>query len=251
MRRLFRLAILAILFAGCSSAAQKPDEKVVVFAAASTRHALEDLAATFQREAAITVQVVPGPSSSLAKQIELGGHADLFLSADQASAERVSAQGLVEKRRNLLTNRLVLIVPADSPLKIADLPGLLTEKVHRIAIAEPKVPAGEYARESLRKLDLLTKLEGKFVGGVDVTATLQLVALGEADAGFVYRTDTLGNSKVRIEFEVDPQLHRPIEYPLLLLKSAAAKPAAGRFYDYLGSSTAWDVFRRLGFGIAP
>jgi len=240
----------AVFVAGCAKPPAPPTPGVTIFAAASTKEAVEELAKSFQRTRGIAVTVIPGPSSGLARQIDLGADADLFLSADQASADFLARRGLVAHRRNLLTNRLVVVVPADSALKITELADLATPSVQRLAVAEAKVPAGEYARDALGKTGVLERVASRFIGGVDVRQTLLFVARGEAEAGFVYFTDTIGNSRVRVAYEVPADLHRPIEYPLVVLRQGAKKPVAVEFDEYLASPAAAEVFRAAKFGLA-
>ena len=242
----------ACVLPGCSPQGGSParqTEAVTVYAAASTKEAIEQVARDFQGEHGTPVEVSLGPSSGLAKQIEQGAAADLFLSADQASADYLDDKHLVGQRRNFLTNRLVVVVPTASDVGIKELRDLADPRIRRLALAEPKVPAGEYARQSLRKAGVWDKVEGRVVGGIDVRATLQFVARGEAEAGLVYRTDALGQTKVRVAVEVDPGLHNPIRYPLVLLRRESMKQAARRFYDYLGSEKSAAVFDRAGFGV--
>jgi molybdate transport system substrate-binding protein len=222
---------------------------VTVFAAASTKEAIEQVARDFQGEHGIPVEVSLGPSSGLAKQIEQGASADLFLSADQASADYLAAKQHVSERRNLLTNRLVVVVPTASDVGVKALPDLADPRIRRLALAEPKVPAGEYARQALRKAGVWDQVESRVVGGIDVRATLQFVARGEAEAGLVYHTDALDRTRVRVAVKVDPGLHDPIRYPLVLLRHEPMKEAARHFYDYLGSEKAAAVFARAGFGV--
>jgi molybdate transport system substrate-binding protein len=252
---LFQILCFAVgILAGCAKpptqAIAPPTTGVTIFAAASTKDAVEELANGFQRKRQIVVTVIPGPSSGLARQIDLGADADLFLSADQASADFLATRGLVARRRNLLTNRLVVIVPADSELKISGLADLVVPAVKRLAVAEAKVPAGEYARDALRKAGVLERVASRFIGGVDVRQTLLFVARGAAEAGFVYLTDTIGNSRVRVAYEVPADLHRPIEYPLVVLQQGANKSAAVEFGEYLASPSAAEVFRAAKFGLA-
>jgi molybdate transport system substrate-binding protein len=222
---------------------------VSVFAAASTKEAVEQLARSFKDETGIPVEVTLGPSSGLAKQIEQGATADIFLSADQASADYLAGKQLVAERRDLLTNRVVVVVPADSDQGIKELRDLAEPRIKRLALAEAKVPAGEYARQALRKAGIWDRVEGRVVGGIDVRATLQFVVRGEAEAGFVYKTDALGESRVRVALEVDPALHDPIRYPLVLIRRDPIGEAARRLYAYLGSEKAAGVFERAGFGV--
>jgi molybdate transport system substrate-binding protein len=222
---------------------------VVVYAAASTKEAVEQAAKDFQTETGIPVEVSVGPSSGLAKQIEQSASADLFLSADQASADYLAAQQLVSERRNLLTNRLVVVVPTNSEIGVKELRDLAEPRIKRLAVAEPKVPAGEYARQALKKTGVWETVEPRVVGGIDVRATLLFVARGEAEAGLVYATDALGESRVRVAVQVDPKLHDPIRYPLILLRREPMKEGARRLYDYLGSEKSVGVFERAGFGV--
>jgi molybdate transport system substrate-binding protein len=251
MQTKFSAAVLSVLLlAGCGgreSATPPASLKATAFVAASTKAAIDEIAQKFKSETGIAVEVVSGPSSGLAKQIEQGGAADVFLSADQASFEYLSEKQLTGPHRKLLANRLVVITPADSTLEIKSLQDLASAAVKRLALGEPKVPVGEYARQALEKAGVLDGLKEKTVGGIDVKATLQFVARGEAEAGIVYWTDTLGNSKVRVAYEIPLNLHQPIEYPLVLLKRAAENDAARSFYAYLGSAQAAEVFKQKGF----
>jgi molybdate transport system substrate-binding protein len=256
----FGLFILLSFMAGCSG--PKP-ESISVFAAASTREVMEQLAADFQNETGIAVILNFGPSSGLARQIEQGANADLFLSADESWADYLVEKGLVAERRDLLTNKLVVIVPSSpSPLggegsgvrgqiTIQTLADLTKPEIHRLALAGKAVPAGMYARKALQSAGLWDQLKDRVVEGSDVRAALAYVTRGEAEAGMVYATDAAGNSKVRIALEVNPKLHDPIRYPLALIKQEPAHPAARPFYDYLSSAHAIEIFSQAGFGMAP
>ena len=136
-----------------SGGSECSSQTVVVFAAASTKEAVEQAGRDFQKETGIPVEVSLGPSSGLAKQIEQGADADLFLSADEATADYLAQKQLIAQRRDLLTNRLVVVVPADSDITIKVLRDIADPRIRRLALAEPKVPAGEYARQTLRKAD--------------------------------------------------------------------------------------------------
>ena len=250
-RLLAGLSVVVLLICGCGKAPDAGKDQLLFCVAASTKDVAEQLAGDFRKAHRVEVEVMPGPSSGLARQIVETGKADLFLSADEASADVLAGKDLVSQRKNLLTNKLAVIVPADSKLDISELSDLDSPEVKRIAMAEPKVPAGEYARDALRKTELLASIEPKIVGAIDVRATLQFVAHGEADAGFVYITDTIGNSKVRVAFEVDAKLHRPIVYPLVLVKHPAINEAARKFYDELSSPASAKIFEAAGFGVSP
>jgi molybdate transport system substrate-binding protein len=225
-------------------------EQVTIFATASTKAVVDRVAEQFTDKAGIEVEVVPGPSNGLARQIAAGADAHLFLSADHSSADYLERETLVDERRNLLTNGLAVVAPADSPLKLTRLQDLADARIRRLAIAASKVPAGEYARAALKGAGVLEQVQEKFVEGVDVRATLQFVTRGEVEAGIVYRTDVIGSTKVRLAFEVNPALHPPIEYPLVLVRREKASAAARKLYDYLFSEKAAQAFRDAQFGIA-
>ncbi len=237
--------LLLFLLAGCSGRTSS-SSPVVVFAAASTGDVLNELAGRFEKETGTRVEISPGPSSGLARQVLEGAPVHLFLSADQASAEALAARNLIDKRRVLLRNRLVVIVPADSGLQIKSLADLADPRVKKLALAEEKVPAGEYARQALRKADVWDRVKDRVLGGTDVRVTRQLVEQG-ADAGLVYATDARGDPRLRVAYEVPEDLHQPIEYPLVLLRPANA--AAVAFYNYLGTEEAAAAFRKAGFQV--
>jgi len=240
---------LALLFAQAVPVqGSDGDAALKLYVAASTKEAVDAIAQQFQRETGLSVEVTPGASSKLAKQIVEGAPADLFLSADQATADYLGEKQLIAKRRNLLGNRLVVVVPADSRVEIKSLNDLAREEVKQIALALEKVPAGEYAREALRQASVWEQVEDKIVGGEDVRAALAFVEQG-ASAGIVYLTDTIGNSRVRVAFRIDPRLHRPIEYPLVLIKRDPMRPGSVKLYEYLGTESATAEFRKAKFEI--
>lgn len=241
---------LILLVAAPGSSEAGTQDPVRLYVAASTREVVEAIATRFQSETGVAVEVSPGPSSKLAKQIAEGATADLFLSADQANADYLGDKQLVAERRNLVGNRLVVVVPADSPLKLEKLDDLARDDVKEIALALEKVPAGEYAREALRQVGVWERVQAKVIGGEDVRATLAFVERG-ASAGIVYVTDTIGSSGVRVAVEIDPTLHRPIEYPLIVIKREPVKPRALELYEYLGSAPAAELFRGASFAVLP
>lgn len=217
-----------------------------LYVAASTKEAVSAVVRRFEAKTGFSVEVSPGSSSKLAKQIVEGAPADLFLSADEANVDYLGEKKLIARRRTLLRNRMVVVVPADSPTEIKRLADLGDDQLRQVALAIEKVPAGEYARQALRSAGVWQQVEPKLIGGEDVRATLAFVERGAA-AGIVYRTDTMGNSRVRIALEIDPNLHRPIEYPLVLTKRAIGKPQALQLYEYLGSAEAAAEFRMANF----
>jgi molybdate transport system substrate-binding protein len=241
------LLVLTLLIAAASFAGEGGGA-VKIYVAASTKDAVDDIVRAFTAATGLEVEVSPGSSTKLAKQILEGAPADLFLSADQANAGELEKKGLVSKRRNLLGNRLVVVVPSGSATSVRALGDLANPEVRQLALALDPVPAGAYAREALRKAGVWERVESKVIGGEDVRATLAFVEQG-ADAGIVYVTDAMASSKVRVAFEIDSGLHRPIEYPLVLTTNGAKREGALRLYEHLSSEEAAEVFRKARFQV--
>ncbi len=223
--------------------------ELTISAAASTRDVLEPLAAEFSREHAVKVKVNAGPSSGLATQILQGAPADLFLSANRDWANRVDKEGHAQARTDFLTNALVLVVPKGNRAEVHAPKDLLSDKVQRVALAGETVPAGQYADQALKKLELFDSLieSKKIVRGQDVRTTLSHVDRGEADAGIVYSTDLAAAPNVEEVFRFDPASHDEIVYVLVLLKGGAAKPDAKAFFEFLQSPAAAPAFEKAGF----
>lgn len=255
------VAFLALFLASCSvNLAAEPrapkGRQALLSAATSTKDLLESLAEQFAKQSQHSIKVNPGSSNSLAGQIIAGAPADLFLSASQEWAEKVREAKLCSQQVNLLTNKLVLIVPKGNPAGVKEPNDLVKSSVKKIALAGEKVPAGKYADQSLIKLGLLDSLikEKKIVRGQDVRNALAFVELGEAEAGIVYSTDLLAAKKVTQVHAFDPALHDEIVYVLLLLKHGEDNAAAREFFDFLKSKEADGTIKKFGFerlGAAP
>jgi molybdate transport system substrate-binding protein len=244
-RSLLAFAILLGL-AGCS--APKPPG-VTVFAAISTKDALEPIGRDFEAQTGTTVTCSFAASSTLARQIEQGAGADLFLSADERWADYLADKGLAAERRDLLANRLVVVTPAERPLQLHRLVDLAGADVKHLALALDPVPAGHYAREALAKAGIWEQVKDRVHESGDVRATLAVVARGEAEAGLVYATDVAATDKVRVALEVPESLHTPIRYPVVLIRRTGGSTSARAFYDFLDSETAQQHFRKAGFQI--
>jgi molybdate transport system substrate-binding protein len=224
---------------------------VLCLVAASTGDAVEEVAAAFTAETGQPVKVNPDDSSKLAQQIVNGAPAHLFLSANQKWADHVREQGHAEEVRALLGNSLVLVVPKGNPGAVRRPEDLAGTSVKRVGVAGPTVPAGIYARQALTRLGLWDDLEkrNKLATGENVRVTLAYVERGEVEAGVVYATDARVTEAVETVYEFDPSLHDSIVYPLVLLREGAGNEGARRFYDYLRSGRAAEVFRRHGFRV--
>ncbi|MBZ4332467.1 molybdate ABC transporter substrate-binding protein [Corallococcus sp. AS-1-12] len=237
----------ALLLAWVSVSAARAEE-VLVFAAASTTDALQVLAPAFQQASGHRVRFAFGASSDLARQVVAGAPADAFLSADEAKLDVVDRAGLVQagSRVDLLSNRLVVVVPVKSAVKVAgpaDLKGL-----KRVVLAEPAaVPAGVYAKAWLTKAGVWAEVAPRVVPAVDVRAALAAVESGRADAGVVYATDAAQSKKVRVVFTV-PEGDAPrIVYPAAALTQGKAPEGGLAFVRFLQTEEARKEFRRLGF----
>ena len=232
-------------------------EDVTLFAAASATGAVEEVAAHYRAAGGGRVRLVFAASSTLAKQIAQGAPADLFLSANIGWMDYLAEKGAIEpaSRRPLLANRLVLVVPADSPdTAVLDgsplssplpLPRILGERP--LAIGDPAhVPAGIYAAAALEALGLWAEVAGRTVRTSDVRAALALVDRGEAAAGIVYATDARLSTRVRIAAVLPADSHPPILYPLAVV-AGHRRPAVERFYVFLSGPEASAVFVAHGF----
>ena len=228
--------------------------EITVFAAASLSDALGELAATYRQATGDTVRLNLGASSTLARQIREGAPADLFFPADEAKMDELARAGLIDAatRRSLLSNVLVVVVATDSPLHLASARDLAAAGVRRLAVAEPEtVPAGIYAREYLEKAGLWETLAPKIVPAENVRAVLATVASGDADAGFVYRTDALASQTVRVAWVVPRDDGPRISYPLAVVGGAKNPGGARRLLAWLASPAARPVFAKYGFIVDP
>ena len=227
--------------------------EVLVFAAASTTEALNEAAEAFARNGEGRVRGVFAGSSILAKQIENGAPADLYLSANPAWMDYLEARGhiVAATRRDLLANRLVVIVREDSASKFLDLNVDLIAALGegRLALGDPDhVPAGIYARQALEAMGSWSELETRLVRATDVRIALHLVARGEAPLGIVYASDAKSIDGVRVVGEIATGLHAPIRYAIALVAGRNNK-SARRFIEFLKTPEMEELFHRHGFGL--
>ncbi len=225
-------------------------DKVTIFAAASLTNAISDIATQYEKEQAVQIQTSFASSSTLAKQIEKGAPADIFISADTKWMNYLQDKALlkVDSRVNLLGNQLVLIAPKNRAFKVDmvkdfDIASAFSGKLCTGQI--DSVPAGIYAKQSLMSLNWWDAIKMRIVGTQDVRAALIFVERGECDAGIVYATDAKVSNKVEVLSTFPETSHESIVYPLALVKTANA--AATSFYDYLKSEKAKVIFRQYGF----
>jgi molybdate transport system substrate-binding protein len=224
--------------------------EVTVFAAASLTDSLKEIAAAYDNQSGEKVNFNFGASSLLARQIEEGAPADIFFSADEAKMDGLEAKGLIvkETRKSRLSNSLVIVVASEKGAAIEMPKDLATDKVKRLALAEPRtVPAGIYAKEYLQNQKLWPEVEAKVVPTENVRAALSAVEAGNAEAGIVYKTDAAMSKKVRIAYDVPASDSPAISYPMAVVSEAKELEAAKRFLKHLNSDEAGRVFEKFGF----
>src|SRR4029077_15870442 len=227
--------------------------ELTVHAAASLTDAMKEIGAAYEKQSGDKLQFNFGASSTLARQIEEGAPADLFLSADEAKMDMLEKKGLLlpGTRRSLLSNSLVIIVPIDARAMPKSAADLTTPELKKIALAEPQtVPVGIYAREYLQKIGLWDLVKGKVVPTENVRGSLAAVESGNVNAGIVYKTDAMISKKVKIAVEISAGEGPKISYPVAVIKSSKEPERAKRFAEYLAGSEARTAFERFGFVIA-
>jgi molybdate transport system substrate-binding protein len=246
------LLSLVILYGSAHSPALAEDKTLTVFAAASMKNALDDIDAAFAAKTGVKVNASYAASSTLAKQIEQGAPADIFVSADTDWMDyTVGKKAINESTRvNLLGNSIVLIAPKDSKIDhVTIAQGFDLAKLAgdgKIATGDVKsVPVGKYAKAALEKLGAWSAAEPKFAMAESVRAALTLVARGEAVLGIVYSTDAKVEPGVKIVGTFPADSHPPIIYPVAA--TSTAKPEANAYLDYLRSSAAKGVLEKCGF----
>jgi molybdate transport system substrate-binding protein len=251
-RRTWLGIVAAIAMAPTGAWAQ---DGMVVFAAASLKNALDEIATAWSKETGKPMpRISYAASSALAKQIEQGAPAQMFISADLDWMDYLAKKNLIrsDTRLNLLGNRIVLVAARDTvkPVDIKqgfDLAGLLGDG--KLAMGEPKsVPAGKYAMAALEKLGIWKSVEAKVAGAESVRAALALVSRGEAPYGIVYQTDAAADKGVAIAGTFPEDSHPPIIYPVAILADSK-NPDAAAYLDFLKSDKAAPFFTAQGFTI--
>lgn len=248
MRSLF----FAGLFLGVGAAPlfAQPQSSITVSAAASTKDVLTQLARDFRPSAPdAKVNFNFGSSGTLRAQIEAGAPVDVFIAADDANMNALQNAGAIlpKTRVVLARNRLVLVVPSDSKLRIRSFRDLQRSDISRVAIGAPTVPAGTRAQEVFEHLGFWPKLRAKAVRGKDVREVLAQVEEGNVEAGVVYASDAATTKRVRVVATAPDSLHKPIRYPAAVLKTSRNPALSGRFLAFLASKKARATWKAAGF----
>jgi molybdate transport system substrate-binding protein len=227
-------------------------EPVTVFAAASLTDALKEIGKAYEAAGHGKIVASFASSSDLARQIERGAPADLFISADELWADYLDQHGLIDKasRITLVKNDLVLVASAASTVELTVAPHFALAaalKGDRLAMGDPDhVPAGIYGKVALQNLGVWDELESKIARAASVRAALLFVERGECPFGIVYLTDALADPKVKIVGRFPANTHPPIRYPAALV-AGRKSPEGVAFLHYLQTPAAAAVFRRFGF----
>jgi molybdate transport system substrate-binding protein len=249
MIRFAKIACLFVLFGLFGVSAIRADE-IEVFAAASLTDALKEIGADYEKASGDKVLFNFAASSTLALQIKAGAPADIFFSADEAKMDDLTKHDLIvaDSRKDLLSNTLVIVVPADSTAAITSAKDLANASFAKIALGETKtVPAGIYAKEYLTKIGIWDQIAPRVIPTESVRAALAAVETGNVDAGIVYKTDALHSKKVKTAFEI-PQAEGPaITYPVALVAGSKHADAAKKFLAFLEQPDALKIFEKYGF----
>ncbi len=253
---LMALTFITSLTAGCSSnqpaqPTAQPKIELNISAAVSLKDALEEIQKNYEaKNPAIKLIYNLGASGALQKQIEQGAPADIFMSAAAQQMNDLEAENLVNKatRKNLVENKLVIIVPKASTIAITSYEDLTKDEVQKISLGETaSVPAGQYAQEVLKKLGIWDKVKDKAVLAKDVRTVLTYVETGNVEAGIVYKTDALSSDKVKVVATAPEGSHQPIVYPVAVLSGTKQQQAAEDFLTYLSTPESKAIFEKYGF----
>jgi molybdate transport system substrate-binding protein len=257
MTRRFWIGLLvgaAVAATGPMDPARAQGKDTLVFAAASLKNALDEIAGQWQRQTGKKVTISYGASNNLIKQIEQGAPADIFFSADTDWMDYGQQKNLIkpETRTNLLGNRIVLVAPKDSTVNLTIQPGFdlaAALKGGRLAMASvDAVPAGKYGKAALEKLGAWNGVKDKIAQAETVRAALVFVARGEAPLGIVYQTDAASEPAVKIVGAFPDDTHPPIIYPLAATKDST-NPDALAFLNFIRSPAARPAFEKQGFTV--
>jgi len=256
MRKLFSIVLIALLYATVSAGCSKKQEPVMlnVFAAASLTESLNEITALYKtKNPAVTLSFNYDSSGKLQTQIENGAEADIFISAAVKQMNTLADGGFVDTatKKDLLLNRVVLIVPGNSNKDIISYNDVSTDKISLIALGNSAVPCGQYAEEIFKSLGIWEAIQSKISFGGNVKEILSQVESASVDAGVVYSTDAAtAKGDVKIAADAPAGSHAPVVYPAAVLKGAKDAKAAKAFLDYLSTPEAVGVFEKIGFSMA-
>ena len=250
-------AVAGLLILGLVAAPRPASaEEIVVFAAASLKDAFDQAVEMFQQQGGEKVIVSYAASSALAKQIESGAPADIFVSADLGWMDYLQQRNLIkpDTRKNLLGNRLVLVAPAESEINVEIRPNFPLASLlgdGHLAMADPDaVPAGKYGKAALEELGVWSSVESRVVRAENVRAALFFVSRREAPLGIVYQTDAAADKGVKIVGVFPEQSHLPIVYPIAVTTNSQ-NADSGKLLRFLESPAIKNIYEKHGFVALP
>lgn len=257
---LISLLLFSLAVAGCTSSenGDKTQEnasqkEVYIVAAASMTDAVKEIGANYEKQHPdVKLMYNFGSSGALQSQIEQGAPADVFISAAQKQMNALEEENLIDKatRKDLLENKVVLIVPKDSTLVLDDFAAAATDKVSKIALGEPKsVPVGQYSEEIFTNLNVWADIKAKAVYASDVRQVLSWVETDEVDCGVVYATDAAISDKVKVLLEAPAGTHKPVVYPAAMVSSSKNPEIAKDFLAYLSQDEQKAILAKYGFDV--
>lgn len=258
------IALLSGLLIGCANT-ETPGEtgsgdegkaesiELQISAAASLSNVVEELTKLYADAAPhVKLTFTFGSSGALQTQIEEGAPADIFFSAASKQMKALEDGGYILEgtKKDLLTNKVVMITPKGNPAKIESFEDAATDKVKTIALGDPaSVPVGQYSEEVFTHLGILEKVNPKANYGTDVTQVLTWVESGEVDCGIVYATDAASSDKIDIISEAPEGSHKTVTYPVAVIKNSKHPEEAKEFVDFLSSDSARAAFESYGFTV--
>lgn len=252
------ISILVFSMSGCQQESKKnasndkevPATTLTISAAASLTQTMEELKALYIKgHPNVNIVYNFGGSGSLQQQIEQGAGVDIFLSAAQKQMNTLDEKNLLleDSRINLLQNNVVLITPK-AVTDITNFHDVTGDKINKIALGEPNsVPAGEYAEEVFTKLGIIDEVKSKSVYAKNVREVLTWIESGNADAGVVYETDAKSSDKITIVAQAPANSHKPVLYPVSIIKNSKNIDDSREFIDFLLSSEAKTIYEKYGF----
>lgn len=253
INRCLILTIVIFAYANTLKSKARADAPIYIYAAASTRNAVDKTIKQFPRDEKTRISAVYGATSALARQILDGAPAALFLSANKGWMDIIIKAELVAKHKSIFSNRLVVISPKNNSrqIKIVSAQDIVTTIGNgRLSVAETSaVPAGIYSRQAMKSLKIWGVMNNKLAQSANVRAALALVERGETPLGFVYQTDAKASPYVNLEWEIPENTHEKIRYPLALIKTSGIHSETKRLFNFFSSPEGRKIFSEFGFEV--
>ncbi len=250
--KLFLIIAFVLLFSSACVEVQKPvRQELTISAAVSLKDAFTEIGREFSTNTNIRISYNFGGSGTLQQQIESGAPVDIFASAGEPQMDALAEKGLIDPAltKTFALNQIVMIVPAGSKIDVSDFQDLKKSDVKKIAVGNPKtVPVGQYAQQIFDSMELTDSVQPKLVFAENVRQVLEYVISGEVDAGIVYSTDAkIGDDKINTKATAPENSHKPIVYPIAIIKDSKNSPNAKAFIDFVFSQKGQEILRKHGF----